>query len=340
MNRFALMGGGAAVVLAAAYFGLSAYSGKQAEKRLEDWVYDMELDDQLSWDSVSSSPFGGSFSIAGLELDSGADEPAVRIAKVTVSELVDSDERSQVRLRFQGIDAGQEALSGLSNLSRMAGGNLGRAAHNFVPALNSGLMTLKPFDAELFVNVDDDDGSLESELFIGLPELFDSRISYRLDKQRDLNRTLRRLPDDLAEAEGLYQVLGQLGALDESLKRAEIGRITLSVKDRGMLARSVALQQRYNTPLDPTAGNAEGQRQAHYERQVERGVKECERDELGRGLDNVCELLEQVLLGKIDGVELSIEPDEPVRLQDLAKLDNPRTAKRLVERLNPQLSSL
>lgn len=340
MNRFALMGGGAAVVLAAAYFGLSAYSGKQAEKRLEDWVYDMELDDQLSWDSVSSSPFGGSFSIAGLELDSGADEPAVRIAKVTVSELVDSDERSQVRLRFQGVDAGQEALSGLSNLSRMAGGNLGRAAHNFVPALNSGLMTLKPFDAELFVNVDDDDGSLESELFIGLPELFDSRISYRLDKQRDLNRTLRRLPDDLAETEGLYQVLGQLGGLDESLKRAEIGRITLSVKDRGMLARSVALQQRYNTPLDPTAGDAEGQRQAHYERQVERGVKECERDELGRGLDNVCELLEKVLLGKVDGVELNIEPDEPVRLQDLAKLDNPRTAKRLVERLNPQLSSL
>lgn len=340
MKRLALIGGGAAVVLAATYFGLSAYSSKQAEKRFEDWVYDMELDDKLSWDSVSSSPFGGSVSIAGLELDSGADEPALRIAKVTLSELLDSDERSQARLRFQGIEAGQEALSGLSSLSRMAGGNLGRAAHNFAPALNSGLMTLKPFDAELFVNVDDDEGSLESELFIGLPELFDSRISYRLDKQRDLNRTLRHLPDDLAEADGLYQVLAQLGALDESLKRAEIGRITLSLEDRGMLARSITLQQRYNTPLDPTAGDAESQRQKHYERQVERGVKQCESDELSRGLDNLCELMEQVLLGKVDGVELNIEPDEPVRLLDLAKLDNPRAAKRLVERLNLQLSSL
>lgn len=340
MKRLALIGGGAAVVLAATYFGLSAYSSKQAEKRLEDWVYDMELDDKLSWSSVSASPFGGSVSIAGLELDSGADEPALRIAKVTLSELVDSDERSQARLRFQGVEAGREALSGLSSLSRMAGGNLGRAAHSFAPALNSGLMTLKPFDAELFVNVDDEDGSLESEVFIGLPEMFDSRISYRLDNQRDLNRTLRRLPDDLAEAEGLYQVLAQLEALDESLKRAEIGRITLSIQDRGMLARSIALQQRYNTPLDPTAGDAEGQRQKHYERQVERGVKQCEGDELGRGLDNVCELLEQVLLGKVDGVELNIAPDEPVRLLDLAKLDSPRAAKRLVERLNPQLNSL
>lgn len=340
MKRLALIGGGAVVVLAAAYFGLSTYNGNQAEKRLEDWVYDMELDDQLSWDSVSSSPFGGSFSIAGLELESGGDQAAVRIAKVTLSELIDSDERSQVRLRFQGIEAGQETLSGLSSLSRLAGGDLGRAAHNFAPALNSGLMTLKPFDAELFVSVDDDDGSLESELSIALPELFDSRISYRLDNQRNLNRTLRRLPDDLAEAKGLYQVLAQLGELDESLERAEVGRITLSLKDRGMLARSIALQQRYNTPLDPTAGNPEEQRQAHYERQVERGVKECERDELGRSLDNLCELLEQVLLGKVEGVELNIEPDEPVRLQDLTKLDSPRTAKRLMERLNPQLSSL
>ena len=57
-------------------------------------------------------------------------------------------------------------------------------------------------------------------------------------------------------------------------------------------------------------------------------------------LPQVCELLEQVLLGKVDGVELNIAPDEPVRLLDLAKLDSPRAAKRLVERLNPQLSSL
>ena len=340
MKRLALIGGGAAVVLAAAYFGLSTYSGKQAEKRLEDWVYDMELDDQLSWESVSASPLGGRININSLELDSGGDDPVLRVAKVTISEVVDSDEQSQMRLRLQGIETGQEALSGLSSLSRMAGGNFGRAAHNFAPALNSGLMALKPFDAELFVSVDDEDGILESELSIVLPELFDTHIAYRLEKQRDLNRTLRRLPDDLAEAEGLYQVLAELGTLDESLKRAEIGRVTFSIKDRGMLARSIALHQRYNTPLDPTAGSPEEQRQAHYERQVERGIKDCERDELGRGLDNVCELLEKALLGKIDGVELSIEPHEPVRLQDLAKLDNPRMAKRLATRLNLQLNSL
>ena len=67
MKRLALIGGGAAVVLTATYFGLSAYSSKQAEKRLEDWVYDMELDDKLSWSSVSASPFGGSVSIARAE---------------------------------------------------------------------------------------------------------------------------------------------------------------------------------------------------------------------------------------------------------------------------------
>lgn len=339
MKRIALIGGGAVVVLAAAYFGLSAYSSKQAEKEIRDWVYEMELDDQLSWDSVSSSPFGGRISISGVELDAGGDEPSLSIAKIILSELVDSDEQTRVRIKLQGIDAGQQALSGLSRLGRMAGGELGRAAHDFAPALNSGLMTLKPFDAELFVDVDDADGSLQGELSIALPELLESRVSYRLDNQRNLNRTLRDLPDELAEVEGLYQVLAKLGALDQALKRAEIGRINLSIRDRGMLARSIALQQRYNTPLDPTAGDADRQREKHYQRQVEAVVKDCEGDELGRSLDNLCELVEKVMLGKVDGVELNIEPDEPVRLQELAKLDNSRTAKRLMERLNLELDS-
>lgn len=339
MKRIALIGGGAVVVLAAAYFGLSAYSSKQAEKEIRDWVYEMELDDQLSWDSVSSSPFGGRISISGVELDAGGDEPSLNVAKIILSELIDSDERTRVRIKIQGIDAGQQALSGLSRLGRMAGGELGRAAHGFAPALNSGLMTLKPFDAELFVDVDDADGSLQGELSIALPELFEGRVSYRLANQRNLNRTLRDLPDELAEVEGLYQVLAKLGALDQAFKRAEIGHINLSIRDRGMLARSIALHQRYNTPLDPTAGDADRQREKHYQRQVEAVVKDCEGDELGRSLDDICELVEKVMLGKVDGVELNIEPDEPVRLQELAKLDNPRTAKRLMERLNLELDS-
>ncbi|MOA63388.1 hypothetical protein D3C78_1890990 [compost metagenome] len=53
-----------------------------------------------------------------------------------------------------------------------------------------------------------------------------------------------------------------------------------------------------------------------------------------------CDLLEGIMLGKVSGVELSMEPTESVRLTDLTKLDNARQGKRVLERLNPQLNSL
>jgi hypothetical protein len=343
-KRLALIGGGAVLLLTVGYFGLSAYSSKEAQKRLEDWSYDVELDDKLSWVSVSASPFGGRVSISDLELDLGKNQPTLRAAEVVISELVKDDEQTRVRLRFRGIEADSAAFANLRDLGVMAGRGidrgLARAAHGFEPALNSGLVALKPFDLELFVDIDDDAGTVETEFLVSLPELFDTRFSYRLSNQRGLNRQLSRLESDLADADNIAQFLSSLESLANSLERAEIASVRASFRDRGMVERSIALQQRYNTPLDPTAGSADKQRAAHYEKQVLRIVKECEREVPVKSLDNACELLGKVMLGKEDGLELSLKPSERVRLQDLAKFDNPRTGKRLLERLNPRLDSL
>lgn len=338
-KRLALIGGGVVLLLMVGYFGLSAYSSKEAQKALEDWSYDMELDDKLSWASVSASPFGGRVSITDLELDLGKNEPPLRAAKVVVSELVKDDEQSRIRLQFRGIEADTAAFANLRDLGARAGRGidrgLARAAHGFEPALNSGLVALKPFDLELFVDIDDDAGTVEAEFLVSLPELFDTSLSYELSNQRGLNRQLSRLESDLADAD-----LSSLEGLANSLDRAEIASVRASFRDRGMVARSIALHQRYNTPLDPTAGSADKQRVAHYEKQVLRIVKECERETPVKSLDSACELLGEVMLGKADGVELSLKPSDRVRLQDLAKLNNSRAGKRLLERLNPSIESL
>ncbi|WAG79582.1 YdgA family protein [Metapseudomonas furukawaii] len=343
-KRLPLIVGGAVVVLAAGYFGLSAYSGKQAQKHLEDWTYEHNLDDKLSWSTVSASPLGGSVSIAGLELDLGSGQDALRAEQVTISEVIDEERQTRVRLQFKGVAADNAAFANLRGLGAMAGGsltpNLGYAARGFEPALNSGLTHSKPFDLELFVDIDDDDGILETELALSLPDLFDSRISYRLNNQRDLNRQLRRLQDDLADSDNALRALGKLKELSASLERAEIESLQVSLKDRGMLARSIALQQRYNTPLDPAAGSADDQRAKFHARHVEQIVKDCEKGQLAKVFGNGCELLGEVLMGEESGVELSVKPTESVRIQDLAKLENERASKRLLERLNPQLSSI
>lgn len=341
-----IVGAGALVVLAGGYFGLSAYSSKQAQKHLEDWVYEVSLDDKLSWSSVSASPFGGSISIADLELELGKNEPALRAAELIISERISDDSQTRLRLQLKGIEADTAAFDGLRSLGAMAGSSidrdLARASHSFEPALNSGLATLKPFDMELFVDVDDDAGTIDAELAIALPELFDSRISYSLSNQRDLNRNLKRLEEDLDGEDNLYRALNKLEGLAESIERAELASVRFSLQDQGMVERSIALYQRYNTPLDPTAGSADKQRSAHYEQLVERTVKSCERDskDLPESMADSCDLLEGIMLGKVSGVELSMEPTDSVRLTDLAKLDNARQGKRVLERLNPQLNSL
>ncbi|OZB32574.1 MAG: hypothetical protein B7X51_06575 [Pseudomonas sp. 34-62-33] len=338
-KRLVAVAGGAVVLLLAGYWGLSVQSGKQAEKRLEDWAYDVELDDKLHWQSVSSSPFGGRVSIHGIELETGSNQPAVRVAELIISDLLENDERSRIRLQFKGIEVDDSAYAGLRGIGALAGGDVRRAMHGFEPALNSGLLTLKPSDLELFVDIDDGAGTLESELSLNLPELFETRISYQLNNQRGLNKQLSRLQDDLADADNLYQVLGLFEAAGQALQRAEIDRVTVAFKDLGMTKRSIALQQRYNTPLDPTAGSADEQRERHFERHVKEMVKNCEGEELGRSLEDACELMGDLLRGDAKGLELSLRPDK-VRLFDLSKVNSERSAKRLVERLNPKLSSL
>ena len=345
-KRLPLIAGAAVAVLAAGYFGLSAYSSSQAEKLIDDWVYEHELEDVMRWKSVSSSPFGGRVTINELHVEAGGREPSLQVAEVIISDRSINDERTRLRLRFNGVEADTRALGSLSSLGAMAGGSFRRgmtAARGFEPALISGLAELKPFDIEIYVDIDDDAGTLETELSVDLPELFDSRVSYRLSNLRDLNRKLHRLSESFGGDVGVQRAfMSEMGELVSSIERAELQSASFSVKDRGMATRSIALYQRYNTPLNPTKGSAEKQRKAYYETVVAQFDKDCSREykDLPKGMDDGCELLKKALLGKISGVELKMKPKERVRLTDLGDLQDGRRGMRLLDRLNLQLDSI
>lgn len=344
MNKLPLIAGGALAACLAGYFGLSSYSSAQAEKRLEDWVYEHQLDDKLSWSKVSASPFGGSLSIHDLTFDVGGKEPLLRAAELHISEVISDEQRSRMRLRLQGIEADQQAMGGLRQLGQMGGFNRQlNQATRFAPAVNTGLREMPAFNLALFVDIDDDDSSLVSELELELPELFSTRLHYQLNGLRNLNRELQRFTDNLADLqENPLLLVQETEDLALAMQRAELGSLQVSLRDLGMLKRSAALYQRYNTPLDPTAGSADKQREKHLRQQVAEQQRECS-EELGRlprGLEDTCELLGQLALGEIRGLSLSLEPEERVRLSDLERLDSPARINRLLDRLNPQLESL
>lgn len=336
MKHLAMIGGGVALTVVAGYFGLSTYSANQAEQQIQDWVYDMDLDDKLRWESISSSPFGGRISIHNVELELGDSEPAVQVTKVTLSDVIDEEQQSQLRLSLKGIITSQQALESASAMSYWVGGDIGRAARNVSPSLTA----VKPFDTEVFFNINDDEGSLQAEISFDIPELFAGRINQRISNQRNFNRKLRDVFIAVADAESPNEILAELASLDKSINRAALDEFSVSIEDRGMLARSIALYQRYNTPLDPTAGDVEAQRQTHYERLVAREKKKCSREKIDTYVSNACDVFEDVLLGKANGVELSYEPESPVKLQDMFTLSDFRNNKRLWRRMNGQLRSI
>lgn len=345
-KRLSMIAGAAVVVLVAGYFGLSAYSSSQAEKLIEDWVYEHKLENNLRWKSVSSSLFGGRITISELQVEDAESEQSLQVAEVIISDRSINDERTRLRLRFNGVETDARTLGGLSNLDELAGDSFGRGmatVSGFKPALISGLTEVKPYDVEIYVDIDDDAGTLAAELAVDLPELFDSRVSYRLMNLRDLNRKLQSLSKSFGgDASEQMAFMIELGELASSVKRAELQSASISVKDRGMIERSIALYQRYNTPLNPSEGNPEKQRKAHYEKFVEQSEKDCNRDKdyLPKSMAGSCKLLRKALLGKISGVELKVEPKDRVYQRELDDLQDIHRSKRLLDRLNLRIDSI
>jgi hypothetical protein len=334
----------AVAIVAAGYFGLCAYASKQAQKRLDDFVYDNHLSGAISWDSVSSSPLGGKVVLKGVEFGEGK-AGGLRADKVTLTDLINNDSRSRVRIEATGVQASNGSLQGLQELGAMAsmmgmGGGL-RGVNSFGPLLSSGRNELKPFDLMLSVDLDDDATRATGETFVDMPDLFTFSASYRMDNVKGLHRAVNDLQH--GDKSSGYEVLGlAVQGVQGAFARAELSDLKVSFKDKGMVKRSALLQQRYATPLDPTAGSADKQRQAWFEKSLDKWQKSCESGmrENAPMLSDGCELMVKLFKGKNDGIELTIDPKDPVRVMDLMSVFGGGNSRRLLERLNPEVSSL
>lgn len=334
----------AVAIVAAGYFGLCAYAGKQAQKRLDDFVYDNHLNGAISWASVSASPLGGKVVLMGVEFGKGK-AGGLRADKVTLTDLINNDSRSRVRIEATGVQASNGSLPGLQELGAMAsmmgmGGGL-RGVNNFGPLLSSGRNELKPFDLMLSVDLDDDATRATGETFLDMPDLFTFSASYRMDNVKDLHRAVNDLQH--SDKSSGYGMLGlAVQGVQGAFARAELSDLKVSFKDKGMVKRSALLQQRYATPLDPTAGSADKQRQAWFEKSLDNWQKSCESGmrENAPMLSDGCELMVKLFKGKNDGIELTIDPKDPVRVMDLMSVFGGGNGRRVLERLNPEVSSL
>jgi hypothetical protein len=336
-------------VFVAGYVGLSLYSSAQAEKQIEDWLYDNKLEGQVQWQSVRASPFGASVTLnevvviaeqaplKGLE---------VNVEKVRISDFADERDLKSLAVDLQGVSFPVVADDQPSAVATMLFGDL---------LAQSGRDKLEPFDLALQARYDNEASEASMSFSIRVPDLFAAQGGTQVGNVRNLDSLLG---DSAAQLMGLSgmgsrDVLRMLGKQSALLKNAtdmqqrmrgiELGDSSFTLQDLGYFKRSNLLKQRYGYVLDPAKGDAAAQRQDAFERDLRKQEKDCvERwSRASEDAEQACTDVLSLLNGQSDGFRVVSEPEERVRLGDLeALLEKPERASRILQRLNQRVETL
>jgi hypothetical protein len=335
-------------LLLASYIGLGLYRSGQEEKRLEDWLYDNELDGFVQWQSVSASPFGSTITVSGVEVV--VDAAPLKGLEISVEELRIKDSTNEpdlksIDLEFEGVTfpASDDQPSAVVKLL-------------FAELLaDSGRDQLEPLDLSIQARYDDEASEADMSFSLRLPELFAAEGSAQVANVRNLDSLLEGAMTQAVEFSGLgsrdlLRMLGnQAGLLDDRaeaerrLRIIELGDSSFMLEDLGYFKRRNLLKQRYDYALDPAKGDADVQRQEAFERDLRKQEKDCS-EELPRAMDDgeqACADILALLNGQSDGFRVISEPEERVRLGDLElALQKPERASRLLQRLNQRVEAL
>jgi len=317
----------AVAVVVAGYFGLGAYASSQAEKDIEDWLYDNNLSGKVRWDSVSSTPFGGTVTLKGVRIEEKnplVGNIEVDIARVEISDFENERDRKRIKLDLNDV-ALSDTLKGPGNLP------LKGLLHA------SGRTEIGAFDTRVDADYDVKAGDLSLQYSITVPELLsaDTRIE------------LKNLPDMESIASTAAAGMGGFGggplAMLGELESVEIGKSSFTVRDLGYFKRRSLIEQRHKYALDPMKGDADKQRKAAFEADVERQQRGCEQ-ELGKLLPSakdVCEAWIDLANGKGEGAKVAIAPERQVRVSDISRLFMaPEQAGPMIKRLQLEVDSL
>ena len=331
----------AIVGAALGYFGLSSYADGQAEKNLEDYLYENRLESYVSWQSVSSSLFGDTVTIKDLIVESREFVPVelsierliIKNFKVIIKNFKDDRDQISVDLslkKVQPIDPDSDFAKAYNNETF---GSL---------LFASGQTEVEPYDLSVSWDYRPSERALNVQIEADLPNLFATQVKLDLDGVRDLKSALflTQIHPALDVLPGVSKEL--LGMNNSAAYKLDAKNITLnglniSFKDQGYLQRANLLEQRYNVmPIQSTENTQKG-RKAAFENQYKESYAECakEFDSVYKNSKKACKAIMGTWYSQEKGFKVAINPSSKVRLEDFKRLLGPKSEQgRFIEQLN------
>lgn len=334
--NFKVIAPAAVVGVAVVYFGLSSYAGGQAEKKLDDYLYENRLDSYVSWQSVSSSPFGGTVTIKGLTVESKEFIPVeLSVDKLTIKNFKDDRGHTRADLSFTKI----QPVDPDSDFARSYNNEIfGSLLHA------SGQTKVEPYDLSVGWDYRKDQRSLTTQLDFDLPNLFTGQLSFALEGVRDIKSVflLTQVHPELSVLPGVFgELLGfnnrAIMELQRDIENITVESLNFTFKDQGYLKRANLLEQRYNVMSDKVAGNTDKERKKLFEEQYKNAYEECvdDFDSVYKNTKRACKAVIGTWYSKEKGFQVSMKPSSKVRVGDFERLQSDRRdSRRFIERLN------
>ena len=328
----------AVAVLVIGYLGLSSYASGQAEDRLTAFVSENNLEDTISWKSVSASPFGGTVTVNKVKVENENLLPVeLLINKVVIKDFKNDSKDNSANILFskiQPIDDENE---------------FGQYYHNeifgMVKAVNEG-KEIAPYDLHLNWHYQAKNKSLKLGIKASAPNVVESEFEADLENVADLS--------SLSQARYLHPAFNMIpdisGGQDRYDHRAEqrfektkVKYLAMQFKDQGYLARLNTLEQRYNLPVSPLKGDADKQRKELVKAQYQAMVSECESNfsDVYDGYKKACAALAATWFSTEKGFRIVVDPKQPVSLSALEDLNaSEKKAKKVITDLNISVKNL
>ncbi|MBT0961468.1 hypothetical protein [Denitromonas iodatirespirans] len=339
MNQRNLMlaGGGVAVALVVGWVVLGQVADGKAEAAIEQMLDTHGMRDQVRWEAVSASPFGGSVRLDEVRIEGGMGEGDVRIARIDIDDFIDEPRRKRAEVRMHGVATG-EGFSPLGGVE-------------FVQA--SGRSQLPPATVTLHWEMDLDDDAMTLALEVDQPEVMKARLDLALERVGALARLAEGEASPSAFAlggearprrgrgggppPGLAMALQML----ESIGEVRLKHLEAALRDDGYIKRSIALHKRYGIPVSPADGSAAAQRDKRFQADIGNARGDCEKD---LPVDDVgdrkkaCATLIQFVSGEEDSIRLTLKPQRPVSFSEVFE-QAMKAPARLAPLLRPEIDS-
>ena len=321
-------------VLAVGYFAMSSYASSKAEQQLTDYMYDNQLEDSISWKSVSSSPLGGTVTLKKVRIENDDVFPVELIAeRVVIKDYQQTNKVNSMNVQFYQV----APIDDESDFSEFYYQDL----FGSVSALSE-QGKVAPYDLNIYWNYNIDKQQARVGFAMDIPNAGKGEFAAEFNEVMHLASLYQ-----LSYLHPSFRILPNLpiesSASMRDLERIELVSLAMGYEDKSYLARLNALEQRYNLPISPLKGDAKQQRQQAVTEDYRSQLRSCEEDFLPvyKQAKKACQAVLGTWYAQEKGLRFTLSPDKPLRLGELGRLDGgERAVKGLIERANPSFTVL